>query len=43
MTGDEPKHLGGGQGCFASRDNPITEIKLRTGRGWESQEQFSRH
>ena len=35
MTGDEPKHLNAvvDKVRFASRDNPITEIKLRTGRG----------
>lgn len=35
MTGDEPKHLIAVVDTvrFASRDNPITEIKLRTGRG----------
>jgi ABC-type transport system involved in cytochrome c biogenesis ATPase subunit len=35
MTGDEPKHLNAVVDTvrFASRDNPITEIKLRTGRG----------
>ena len=34
MTGDEPKHLIAVVDTvrFASRDNPITEIKLRTGR-----------
>ncbi|DAC21379.1 MAG TPA: hypothetical protein D7H89_04485, partial [Candidatus Poseidoniales archaeon] len=35
MTDDEPKHLNAVVDTvrFASRDNPITEIKLRTGRG----------
>ena len=35
MIGDEPKHLIAVVDTvrFASRDNPITEIKLRTGRG----------
>jgi hypothetical protein len=35
MTDDEPKHLIAVVDTvrFASRDNPITEIKLRTGRG----------